>query len=372
MFDRELYYEEFLRYTEMATVQQYECNLGTIPHDVGTVTDPLMRNVTLYDVVNRKYAGFGQLLQDMWHGGSSSHPYRDKLHPIRKPVAESFTGVCDYWALEEWMYAFIIHRMTGSAIDYKLQYAGYGPTILPKLHPAKNLDDMVEIMRRELPITKCYTSVGYQFAAGPKCPEGGRATDNYLLNYAPPMVRGLGRHLLDAKSRYSFRELGDWMSKWNVENGLRVYHFQHAAFLADIADFFPELVAVESPFFYGTNAKECLSYFTGGKKSLKALDEVVLRACDDTGGLPYDVEDIFCDFIRYVENYVRPGDHYDHLDRDILFNHSKIDKHPYGRQRWMLDLGLIHSFNTLPKHPSDDFVIGRKGLTLEDVQIFLN
>lgn len=42
IFDPDLYYEEFLRYHELAKVQQKECNLGTTPHMEGTVTDPLM------------------------------------------------------------------------------------------------------------------------------------------------------------------------------------------------------------------------------------------------------------------------------------------------------------------------------------------
>ena len=152
------------------------------------------------------------------------------------------------------------------------------------------------------------------------------------------------------------------MAGWNKSAGLRVYHFQHAAFLADIADYYPDFIDASSPFFYGTNAVECISYFTGGKRSTKALDSVVEKACDQLGGLPYDVEDIFCDYIRDVENYVRPGDHYDSLCRDSVWNTSLIKDHPYGRQKKMLELGLIDSFNKPKKHPADDFVIREAGI----------
>jgi len=41
------YYDEILRYYEMAKIQQEECNLGIIEHVDGTVKDPLMVNVHL-------------------------------------------------------------------------------------------------------------------------------------------------------------------------------------------------------------------------------------------------------------------------------------------------------------------------------------
>ncbi len=55
------YYDEMVRYAAMAKTQQAECNLGTIPHLKGSVRDDLMMHVELYDVANRKYAGFTQI-----------------------------------------------------------------------------------------------------------------------------------------------------------------------------------------------------------------------------------------------------------------------------------------------------------------------
>jgi hypothetical protein len=85
----------------------------------------------------------------------------------------------------------------------------------------------------------------------------------------------------------------------------------------------------------------------------------------DTGEHPYDAEDICCDFIRWIENYVRPGHDYNHLDRDTLWNSSTIQDHPFGRQKAMLDYGLIKSFNEIDVHPSDDYVIKGKMSPLE-------
>ena len=89
----------------------------------------------------------------------------------------------------------------------------------------------------------------------------------------------------------------------------------------------------------------------------------------DTGSVPYNAEDVGCDFIRWVENYVRPGADYDHLDRDALWSSHKIIDHPFGRQKPMLELGLIKSFNDLDVHPSDDYVLSRAGMTVSEYKL---
>ena len=76
---------------------------------------------------------------------------------------------------------------------------------------------------------------------------------------------------LESGGKRNFREMGDWMFEWNEKNGLCRYKFQYAAFLADLADWFPEFVNKESHFYYGTNAVECISYLIEGKKKSEAL-----------------------------------------------------------------------------------------------------
>ena len=66
-----------------------------------------------------------------------------------------------------------------------------------------------------------------------------------------------------------------------------------------------------------------------------------------------------------MENYIRPGSHYDHLDFDAVWNSSKII-HPYGRQRGMIDIGLVETFNGMKSHPADDRIIKEAGLTEDE------
>jgi hypothetical protein len=69
---------------------------------------------------------------------------------------------------------------------------------------------------------------------------------------------------------------------------------------------------------------------------------------------------------------VKPGSGYNHLDFDSVWSSCKIKDHPYGRQRAMLDLGLIRTFNGMTNHPSDDTIIKAAGLTVEQYKAKVN
>jgi len=359
------YFDEFVRYYGLANWQHHHTNLGNTPHSESPFDDDLMKQVYLYDVVERKYAGFTQILLDLWYGDWPDHPYHHKLHEIRKPIAKS--GRPSTWHMPEWLYVFILHRVTGSAINYAKSPSGYWNTLLPALPHAKTIEEMVEIVK--VYGQSFYTSVGYQFPAFPKPPEGyKRGGDYFLCEFAPKLARELAEFLGTGISKKTLRQVGEWMFKWNKDHGLRAYKFQYAAVVADIADFYPDTVDRSSLFFYGKNAIEAISYMAKKPPRLKEidfLDAVMGEFHDRTGSLPYDAEDVACDFIRWVENYIRPGHSYAHLDRDKIFSSHKITDHPFGRQPKHLELGLIKSFNDLNVHPSDDYVLRHANVTVE-------
>jgi hypothetical protein len=365
------YYEEFLKYFEMAKVQQAECNLGRIKHCDSSVNDDLMKHVELYDVVERKYAGFSQIVNDCFYGFSEDHPYWNKMKDglmsrQRETVSKNWTGKQKVFGLREWLYLFLFHRLTGSAINYSMKPSGYHNTLLFDMYKADNIPQMTEIIKQA--IRPFYTSIGYQFPSFPK-PQGRykRGGDYFLCEYVPQLAEDVAA-FLEQGGKKNLREVGDFMFQWNKDRGLRAFKFQYAAFIADIADWFPEFVNRESPFYYGTNAIECIEYLA--TKSIKMqkedfLDAVMMKIYEDTGSYPYNAEDVACDSIRWIENYVKPGADYDHLDFDHVWNSSSIKDHPYGRQRAMLDLGLVPSFNGIKEHPSDDKVLKSLNLTEE-------
>lgn len=377
VIDTNEYYEDFLLYYNKAKKQQELSNLGIVSHDSSGVDDELMHHVELYDVIERKYAGFSQIKNDAFYGWSENHPYWDKMKQgyyteERKLIATNWSGKQGTFDMAEWLYVFILHAVTGSGINYAKKPSGYHKSLLFHLHECESIEDMVEVVKT-YPDT-FYTSVGYQFPRFPKPPkdEKGkplykRGGDYYLSEYAPVLARDLA-DFLQKGDRKTLREVGDYMLQWNVDRGLARYKFQYAVVVADIADYYPDRVIRESMFYYGSNAVECISYLATPKKRMKKmdfLDAVMGKIYDDVGALPYNAEDVACDYIRWVENYIRPGHDYDHLDRDLIWNSSNIEDHPYGRQKPMLELGLIDSFNELSNHPSDDYVLSQNEMTVE-------
>ena len=372
------YYDEYLRYFTLANTQQEKCNLGTVAYLESRMGDDLLEHVELYDVVERKFAGFSQIMHDCYHGWTPSHPYWTKMERgihsrYREVVAKNWTGKHSDFGLAEWLYVFIVHRVTGSGINYAVKPSGYHNSILFSLHESKTIEDMVKIIKNyQFPF---YTSVGYQFPQFPK-PEGDykKGGDYYLGEFAPRLARDLADFLEKGRGR-DLREIGSFMLNWNTRNGLKQYHFQYAAIVADIADWYPRYVNPRSPFYYGSNAKECISYLainTQKKKQIDFLDDVMERIYEDTNSFPYNAEDVCCDFIRWVENFVKPGASYDHLDRDAIWSSCRIKDHPFGRQRAMLQLGLVDSFNNMNHHPSDSYVLDMNGMSVADYKRKVN
>ena len=378
MIETTQYYDEYLRYYSLALDQQKKCNVaneapyGMVPHLESNMNDDLMENIELYDVVERKYAGFSQIVNDIFYGWTEEHPYWEKMKvgkcsPLRETAAKNWTGKHKVLDLPEWLYLFILHRVTGSATDYGKKPSGYWNSLLHVLHKADTIEQMIwHLERTKTPI---YTSIGYQFPAFPK-PQGKwkKGGDYYLAEYAPKLAREMAEWLQSSSEKKDLREIGEFMGKWNEDHGLRRYTFQYAAVVADVADWFPQYVNKESMFYYGTNAVECISYLAKPTQKMKKevfLDTVMTKIYEDTGAYPYNAEDVCCDFIRWVENYVRPGSHYSHINLDEVWSSSRIKNHPYGRQKAMLELGLVQTFNTLKHHPSDDTILKQCDMTVD-------
>jgi hypothetical protein len=365
------YYDEYLRYFELATLQQEHCNLGIVDHKEFLIGDTLMEQVSLYDVVERKYAGFSHMINDIFYGWTDEHPYWKKMEAglassQRINVAKSWTG--KKHDLPTMLYLMILHRVTGSGINYGLKVSGYHNSIIPDLAEWDTVDEFIKLVN--LKTEPFYTSVGYQFPAFPKPPPHSRyrkGGDYYLSKYAPRLAQDLAE-FLSVGGKKDLREIGGFMLNWNVENGLRQYHFQYAAVVADVADWYPQFVNRESMFYYGTNAKECISYLAKPTVKMKKddfLDEVMEMIYEDTKSYPYNAEDICCDYIRWVENYIKPGADYHHINMDATWNSCKIKDHPYGRQKAMLEHGLVETFNGRPHHPSDDTILKEAGINVE-------
>lgn len=365
------YWREFMRYWEMAAWQHERCNLGETPHIETPYEDELIRHVYLYDVVERKHAGFGQILLDLWHS-PQDHPHRASWPKWRRELCESYASSRRDWTLEAWILAFSIHRLTGSGINYAQSPSGYCNSALMHLGGTSSLHEIAqrwcELAMEGRPL---YTSKGYQIARFPPLPERmkvawKRAGDAFIANTSPYMAVRLARRLEVARSAApSFRECMRWLKEWHDQMELPMYWFQYGAMLADIADFFPSLIDRESHYFYGGNARRCARWL-GGARCLTSdpwIDKLMDKIREATGMLPYNAEDVMCDWVRWIENYIDPRQDYGHLDLDEVWSSSQILDHPHGRQRKMLEMGLVESFNSLGYDPTHDAVLKHSGLT---------
>jgi hypothetical protein len=274
------YYEAFLYYHGLAKLQQEKCNLGTEPYK-NSVPDNLMCEVELYDVVERKYAGFSQIINDVFYGWTPDHPYYEKMEAglatnQRIFIANQWTG--KKLDLEAWLYLMLFHRITGSGINYAKKPSGYNNTLLPHFVNCDSIEDMVEVMK--VATKPFYTSVGYQFPAfpNPRNPGGDpvpgkwkRSGDYYLAEWAPTLIREVVEFLY-ANKPCTFRQIGDFMLDWNTKYGMKRFMFQYSAFVADIADWFPEFIHRDSMFYYGSNAKQCISYLAKKPRGMAETD----------------------------------------------------------------------------------------------------
>lgn len=332
----------------MAKKVQNNCNLGGSPY-IGSCGDSLIENVTIYDTVERRHAGFQNMLQDLWLGSKAPKYYKwSNEHKLRN---QSYDNLQEIFTMREWLFLFLTHRITGSGASFEEDH-GYRNTILPKLALDYNRSSDPGVSSAGLMQTAIryhegvmYTSIGNQIPAFPK-PTMGYKTGGkvYFGQYALPLVDDTIKFIEKINSsgrKANIRELVDFMCDWNKERGMKKFHFQYTAVAADLADYYPELVDEASHMYYGKNAQEAMDLFAEKPKNVNKAqfyDLVMEEAKKKTGGFPKDLEDVMCDYIRYVENYIPDNKQktYSHLDRKKIWNTSIITDHPKGRQKWMI------------------------------------
>ena len=336
-----LYFEDFLQYYDKAKLVQNKCNLGGASY-VGSCGDDLIERVTIYDTVERKHAGFQNMLQDLWYGSSAPKYYKwGKDHRKRN---DFYNDLHERFGKKEWLYLFLTHRITGSGASFEEDH-GYRNNILhmlvrPNIHHFGHMQTFIRFHEGTM-----YTSIGNQIPAFPK-PTMGYKTGGkvYFGQFSIRLVDDTWKFIdkiNNSGRKANIREIVDFMCEWNRENGMKRFHFQYTAVAADLADYYPDLVDETSHMYYGKNAKEAMDLFA--EKLVRVskdqyYDLVMEEAQNKTGGHPKDLEDVMCDYIRYVENYIPDNKQktYEHLDRKKIWNNSLITDHPKGRQKWML------------------------------------
>ena len=304
-----------------------------------TCGDPLNDNITIYDTVNRKYAGFSKALEDVHGVRCENHHKRYKDH----------SNILNIY---EFHFIHLFHRFTGSGASFRPTYDqdgnrridehGYHNNHVEELCKIANRDHVrhhENLERMKEYIVKCtkpmVTSIGNQPPSlKNKHPDRYRLAmqyyfDNHAVDFVEDYIHFLARYLREHHVAAGIKECVDFCCAWHKNRGFKQWHFVLTAFVMDTAEYYPELVDPASHCYYGAN---CIRGFklmfkkepTDGKMKSKEWYEKCMTELVKARpkSHPYDMEDVVCDYIRYIVQYFPKG--YEHLSVDESTNRSLL------------------------------------------------
>ena len=293
---------EFKHYYEVARKMQhikFEGNAkGFTKNDVG---DDLAWNVPIYDVVNRRYAAFSSFPEALWHKHADPKGNGQYFKANTIPRDVNFASLC---------YLF---RLCGSGINYipakETPWGSHGfgnfwlvDTIRKGYYRRDSWID-------HLPDKRFCDVKGYML---PLIKGGIRPfiADGFAYKLVDEIWTEINSHAKTDK--YEIYEIVNLGNKILKDNGYQRQNFVLCAFAMDLAEYFPSLVDSSSRVIVGSNAAKCLRLIfptrRGVGRDLGVTNEALQELCAETGhqSKNYDMEDVACDFIRYIENYQSP------------------------------------------------------------------
>lgn len=342
------FFEDSINYYKKAAILQNR-NLGLIDKSTD-VNDPLMMNVSIYDNINRRYAGFNKPIEDIM----------DTRAPVYERRLKAYNKTLDSYQLH---FLYLFHRYTGSGASFEPRYLKDG-SLNPREHGYCNsiVGDIAEILEKTksfeaaqefiVKYDKAFcTSIGNQ---GPSLknphPEKYRLSVQYYFDtFAVPFIKDYITFLMNYEYENNkpcgIKQAVDYCCAWNKQRGLKQWHFILTAFVMDTAEYFPELVDPKSHCYYGSNCIRTMDLCFIKEKTDKEKGNDWYERCMNewvqaTGGNPYELEDApGCDIIRYWKEHVPKG--YEHLTIEQKRNNStlKVDgEYPQEIQERLLQV----------------------------------
>ena len=299
------YFKDFEDYYTRASILNRR-NAQLLPKETMT-GDELQDVIPIYDTVWRSWAGFSKVLEDAWKGPEG-------VHAGKKHLPRSYRDVL---GLEEWLYVFLVHRITGSGASFERDHGYRNTVLLPVLTNCKlkhGVGEMADYILDQSSSRPIFTSIGNQIPPfnKPEAPYS-RGGIMYLHRDGPRFVAALAEFLAGSAGRKGVKPMTDWILSWHSSNGMKRYKFVLTAFAMDVAEYFPEFVDQDSHVYVGKNAEISLGHIfkkvgTGSKDLFqdRCMEQLVKFSESDPAGInnPYSIEDVLCDFVRYIYNYV--------------------------------------------------------------------
>lgn len=271
------------------------------------INDDLVWNVPIYDVINRRFAAFSSLPEAIMH--KDKDPKGNGIY---------FSNLGNRLTSDNFIKMCYLFRLCGSGINYIPKVSngqpfgthGFGNFwIVEELRKGWSLHEDWILMIPD----KCFCDVkGYLL---PMIKGGLR---NYIINESMSLVN----YLIDfMQTNYpvGIKDIVDKGNDWLLKRGYNRQNFVLTAFAMDMAEYFPNLVDQNSDVYVGSNAKKCLKMILPKMNTDKALRYL----CDITGNhsKPYDMEDVACDFIRYIENF--QSEAHIKVNNNIIFKNNR-------------------------------------------------
>lgn len=348
------WFDDFLRFHVNSRVLQLECVLGTDDYQ-GKVDDWLMENTYLYDTVDTKYMDASNVVQDMFEGnnnpkkrwacerdrecdpsGNSKFDYVNTLDGATyQDVLDGFDHNKTVWSRKDYIYALIVHRITGSASSYLPHDHGYRNTLIPNFYNSKGISDMREVIRnfetRKLPM---YTSAACQIPGFPKPhrqdlygADAGlwKAGTLFLYHLAPQLAEAIDDKMKDSEERgkkLTHHEMLDFMARWNWSRKVNRFWFQYHLLSVDLSDQFPHVVDPHSESHWGKSsswAMDLLADTTGNGRISKMekihatsalmTEKVTELMGKGSDGLPAHArhkwnESVACNYQKYFHRWI--------------------------------------------------------------------
>lgn len=325
------YFVEAVDYWRRAKMLQ-EMNLGLRRR--GKVGDQLQEAIPIYDTVQRRYAGFSNVLEQLFYGEKAPKIAVNKANYRNYPRFKGTTI--------EWMYVCLVHRICGSGASFEHDH-GWRNSVVPQMAELVEIPKMAAFIGSHRgPI---FTSIGNQIPPFNKLVNTDlyrNAGQEYLAEVAPILVTRMYDYLrLGLETQKDHGPLGiqeavDQALKIQRDLKCKQFKFVLTAWVMDLAEYFPHLVDATSDCYHGKNAQEAINvcfhwkYYGRGKQEF--YDAGTRAFADITGTHPMDVEDASpgCDLIRWLENYV-PKKGFDHVRQQEIFNSNSL-RYPHGRQ----------------------------------------
>ena len=278
--------EQFKDYYRKAKMKQ-EYSYEGIRWTKKDINDDLVWHVPIYDVVNRRFAAFSSLPEAVRKGENDpkgNGKYFQRLHALSDNY---FMTMC---------YLF---RLCGSGINYKPKAKDEEPWGTHGFGNFWIVDELKEGFTCPMNWIKIIPENKFCDVKGYLLPmiKGG------LRNFIQKEALNLTDHLITyiGQQKRGIKDVVDEGNKWLMNKGYKRQNFVLTAFAMDMAEYFPDLVDQDSNVYVGSNAKKCLKMILPNMKT----DAALRYLCEITGGYskPYDMEDVACDFIRYIKNF---------------------------------------------------------------------